>query len=137
MIKFTQAIQFVAIALLLEATTPFANSSNLNVNAQEQSQMQSTQERSRPKPPPQLAAAAKKLGITEDQLVEALAEAFGLPPKPPELANGDRPPQGCMPPPPPLDIKGAAQKLNVSEAEIIKALNLPPHPPSDRPKANL
>jgi len=122
MIKLTQSIQFVAIALLLEATTPFLNPFNPNVSVQAESQpsAESVQERSRPMPPPRpdFASAAQKLGTTEPKLVEAL----GLPPKPPEFANTNHP-QGCMPPPR-LDFTGASKKLNVSKADLLKALNL-------------
>lgn len=122
MIKLTQGIQFVAIALLLEATTPFTNSFNpsLSVQAQSQPTTEFTQERSHPMLPPSLdfTSAAKKLGITEAQLVEAL----GLPPKPPE---SDR--ERARPPRP--DFAAAAQKLGTTESKLVEALGLPPKPP--------
>ncbi len=122
MTKFTKAIRLVAIALTLEAIVILPNSfANLfanrqNVQAQpepnsvEISPAEKYQERSRPKPPPHLAfdKAAKKLGVTEDQLIEAL----GLPPKPP------RP-----------DFASAAKKLGVTEVKLVEALGLPPKPP--------
>ncbi len=123
--KISQAFQCAAITLLLEATAPCSNS-NLNVSAQTQSQEQlqaqvSNQERSRPTPP-DLAAAAKKLGVTEQQLVEAL----GLPPKPPESSNQNQLPPD---PPPRPDFASAAQKLGTTEAKLVEALGLPPKPP--------
>jgi|GEM_PF-3342450 len=57
------------------------------------------------RPPIDFAKAAKKLGITEAQLKEALM----FPPEPP-----------------PLDIRGAAKKLNVTEEKLIEVLELPP-----------
>lgn len=121
MIKLTQSIQFVAIALLLESTTPFASPFNPNsVQAQSQPSTEPTQERSHPMLPPSqdFASAAKKLGITEAQLVEAL----GLPPKPPE---SDR--ESARPPRP--DFAAAAQKLGTTESKLVEALGLPPKPP--------
>ncbi|MEG5101513.1 MULTISPECIES: hypothetical protein [unclassified Microcoleus] len=91
-----------------------------------QSQPEPNQERRHP-PRIDFAAAAKQLGVTEAELIEAL----GLPAKPPEPpSENNRPPN--PPPPPPLDIPGAAKKLGVTEAELIKILGIPPRPPGDR-----
>lgn len=73
---------------------------------------------------PDFAAAAKTLGVSEQELIQAL----GLPAKPPKEENGR--PSG---PPPRPDIKGAAQRLGVSEEQLIKALGIPPRPPGNRP----
>jgi prolyl-tRNA editing enzyme YbaK/EbsC (Cys-tRNA(Pro) deacylase) len=67
---------------------------------------------------PDFAAAAKKLGVSEAELIKAL----GLPEKPPTGANGR--PDG---PPPKPDFAGAAKKLGVSEEQLINALGVPPH----------
>jgi|GEM_PF-1968046 U5 snRNP spliceosome subunit len=91
-----------------------------------QSQPKPSQERRHP-PRIDFATAAKKLGVTEAQLIEAL----GLPAKPPAPpTQNNRPPS--PPPPPPLDIPGAAKKLGVTEAQLIKFLGIPPRPPGDR-----
>jgi hypothetical protein len=119
MIKLTQSIPLMAITLGLNL---LPNSLNLNLIAQ--AQTGSSPEESRPMPPPpqpDFDRAAQILGVSKAQLIEAL----GLPPNPPDRANGEHP-RGCMPPP--LDIAGIAQKLNISEAELIEILNLPAHP---------
>ncbi len=91
-----------------------------------QSQPKPSQERRHP-PRIDFATAAKKLGVTEAQLIEAL----GLPAKPPAPPTENNPPPG-PPPPPPLDIPGAAKKLGVTEAQLIKVLGIPARPPGDR-----
>ncbi len=90
-----------------------------------QSPPEPSQERRHP-PRIDFAAAAKQLGVTEAQLIEAL----GLPTKPPAPPTD----KNCPPPPPPprLDIPGAAKKLGVTEAQLIKVLGIPPRPPGDR-----
>ncbi|MGB3265160.1 MAG: hypothetical protein WBA89_14550 [Microcoleus sp.] len=91
-----------------------------------QNQPEPSQQRRHP-PRIDFAAAAKQLGVTEAQLIEAL----GLPTKPPEPPTENNRPPG-PPPPPPLDIAGAAQKLGVTEAQLIKVLDIPPRPSGDR-----
>ncbi|MDQ2097645.1 MAG: hypothetical protein QQW96_08365 [Tychonema bourrellyi B0820] len=90
-----------------------------------QSPPEPSQERRHP-PRIDFAAAAKQLGVTEAQLIEAL----GLPTKPPAPPSDNN----CPPPPPPprLDIPGAAKKLGVTEAQLIQILGIPPRPPGDR-----
>jgi hypothetical protein len=80
--------------------------------------------------PPRIdfAAAAKQLGTTEAQLIEAL----GLPAKPPEPPSDNNNRPLYPPPPPPLDIRGAAKKLGVTEAQLIQILGIPSRPPGDR-----
>ncbi|WP_373536538.1 hypothetical protein [Microcoleus sp.] len=91
-----------------------------------QSQPEPSQQHRHP-PRIDFAAAAKQLGITEAELIEAL----GLPAKPPEPPTENNRPPG-PPPPPPLDIAGAAKKLGVTEADLIKILGIPPRPSGDR-----
>ena len=90
-----------------------------------QSPPEPSQERRHP-PRIDFATAAKQLGVTEAQLIEAL----GLPTKPPAPPSDNN----CPPPPPPprLDIPGAAKKLGVTEAQLIQVLGIPPRPPGDR-----
>ncbi|MCW6049082.1 hypothetical protein K4039_03050 [Lyngbya sp. CCAP 1446/10] len=91
-------------------------------------QSQPAPDRQRRHPPRiDFAAAAKQLGITEAELIEAL----GLPAKPPEPPSDKNRPL-YPPPPPPLDIPGAAKKLGVTEAQLIKILGIPPRPSGDR-----
>ncbi|MEG4802455.1 hypothetical protein QUB63_15240 [Microcoleus sp. ARI1-B5] len=91
-------------------------------------QSQPAPDRERRHPPRiDFAAAAKQLGITEAELIEAL----GLPAKPPEPPSDNNRPL-YPPPPPPLDIPGAAKKLGVTEARLIQILGIPPRPPGDR-----
>lgn len=90
-----------------------------------QSQPKPSQERRHP-PRIDFATAAKKLGVTEAQLIEALGLP-AKPPAPPSDKNSPPPP----PPPPPLDIPGAAKKLGVTEAQLIKVLGIPARPPGD------
>jgi hypothetical protein len=71
---------------------------------------------------PDFAAAAKKLGVSEKDLIAAL----GVPEKPPTDANGR--PSG---PPPKPDFAAAATKLGVTEEQLINALGIPPHPPGE------
>ncbi len=76
-------------------------------------------------PRPDLKAAAAKLGVTEQQLKDAL----GVPANPP--SQGQRPPRP--------DLKAAAAKLGVTEQQLIDALGIPPRPQGDRqapPPAN-
>lgn len=76
-----------------------------------------------PRPPrPDFAAAAQKLGVSEADLKAAL----GVPATPP--APGEHPPRP--------DFQAAAAKLGVTEAQLIEALGVPPRPfqngPSNR-----
>nr|MDZ8287229.1 hypothetical protein [Nostoc sp. ChiSLP01] len=77
-------------------------------------------ERQRP-PRPDFKAAAAKLGVTEQQLKNAL----GVPANPPTPGDGNQ-----RPPRP--DLKAAAAKLGVTEQQLIDALGIPPHPQGDR-----
>jgi hypothetical protein len=72
-------------------------------------------------PRPDFAAAAAKLGVTEQQLKDAL----GVPANPPGQADRNgRPPRP--------DFKAAAAKLGVSEQQLKDALGVPANPPGDR-----
>ncbi|MEG4291093.1 hypothetical protein QUB76_19865 [Microcoleus sp. D2B6] len=126
--KIASLLALPATALLLgfsSLTFPDRTTANSNT-VLAQSQPEPSQERRHP-PRIDFAAAAKQLGVTEAELIEAL----GLPPNPPEPPNdNNRPPS--PPPPPRLDIPGAAKKLGVTEAELIKILGIPPRPPGDR-----
>jgi len=128
LMKIASLLALPATALLLgfsSLTFPDRTTANSNTLLA-QSQPEPTQERRHP-PRIDFAAAAKQLGVTEAELIEAL----GLPAKPPEPpSENNRPPS--PPPPPPLDIPGAAKKLGVTETELIKILGIPPRPPGDR-----
>ena len=122
--KIASLLALPATALLLgfsSLTFPDRTTANSNT-VLAQSQPEPSQERRHP-PRIDFAAAAKQLGVTEAELIEAL----GLPAKPPEP-----PSENNRPPRPRLDIPGAAKKLGVSEAELIKILGIPPRPPGDR-----
>jgi hypothetical protein len=126
--KIASLLALPATALLLgfsSLTFPDRTTANSNT-VLAQSQPEPSQERRHP-PRIDFAAAAKQLGVTEAELIEAL----GLPAKPPEPpSDNNRPP--IPPPGPPLDIPGAAKKLGVTEAELIQILGIPPRPPGDR-----
>ena len=126
--KITSLLALPATALLLgfsSLTFPDRTTANSNTLLA-QSQPEPSQER-RHRPRIDFAAAAKQLGVSEAELIEAL----GLPAKPPEPpSENNRPPS--PPPRPRLDIPGAAKKLGVTEAELIKILGIPPRPPGDR-----
>jgi len=126
--KITSLLALPATALLLgfsSLTFPHQTTTNSNT-VLAQSQPEPNQERRHP-PRIDFAAAAKQLGVSEAELIEAL----GLPAKPPEPpSENNRPPS--PPPHPRLDIPGAAKKLGVTEAELIKILGIPPRPPGDR-----
>ena len=73
-------------------------------------------------PRPDFAAAATKLGVSEQQLKDAL----GVPANPPGGDRNQRPPRP--------DFAAAATKLGVTEQQLKDALGVPPHPPGgDRP----
>lgn len=75
-----------------------------------------------PRPPrPDFAAAAQKLGVSEADLKAAL----GVPTNPPSTP----PTPGQRPPRP--DFKAAAAKLGVTEEQLVNALGIPPRPPED------
>ncbi|MBN3906837.1 MAG: hypothetical protein HWQ35_09850 [Nostoc sp. NMS1] len=108
---------------------------------------------------PDFKAAAAKLGVSEQQLKDAL----GVPANPPTGDRNQRPPRPdfkaaatklgvseqqlkdalgvpANPPtgdrnqrPPRPDFKAAAAKLGVTEQQLKDALGVPPHPPSDQP----
>ncbi|MEG4862413.1 MULTISPECIES: hypothetical protein [Microcoleaceae] len=127
LMKIASLLALPATALLLgfsSLTFPDRTTANSNT-VLAQSQPEPNQERRHP-PRIDFAAAAKQLGITEAELIEAL----GLPAKPPEPPENNRPPG--PPPPPRLDIAGAAKKLGVTEAQLIKILGIPPRPSGDR-----
>ena len=69
---------------------------------------------------PDFAAAAQKLGVTEQQLKDAL----GVPANPPN--PGDRSQR-----PPRPDFAAAATKLGVTEQQLKDALGVPPRPTGD------
>jgi len=126
--KIASLLALPATALLLRfssLTFPERTTANSNT-VLAQSQHEPSQER-RHRPCIDFAAAAKQLGVTEAELIEAL----GLPAKPPEPPSENNPPPS-PPPGPPLDIPGAAKKLGVTEAELIQILGIPPRPPGDR-----
>lgn len=126
--KIASLLALPATALLLgfsSLTFPDRTTASSNTLLA-QSPPEPNQERRHP-PRIDFAAAAKQLGVTEAELIEAL----GLPAKPPEPpTENNRPPS--LPPPPRLDIPGAAKKLGVTEADLIKILGIPPRPPGDR-----
>ena len=126
--KITSLLALPATALLLGFTSlTFPDRTTANSNTVlAQSQPEPSQERRRP-PRIDFAAAAKQLGVSEAELIEAL----GLPAKPPEPPTENNRPPG-PPPRPRLDIPGAAKKLGVIEADLIKILGIPPRPPGDR-----
>lgn len=128
MMKIASLLALPATALLLgfsSLTFPDRTTASSNTLIA-QSKPEPSQERRHP-PRIDFAAAAKQLGVTEAQLIEAL----GLPAKPPEPpTENNRPPS--PPPRPRLDIPGAAKKLGVTEADLIKILGIPPRPPGDR-----
>jgi hypothetical protein len=75
-----------------------------------------------PRPPrPDFAAAAQKLGVSEADLKAALGVPANPPTTPP--TPGQRPPRP--------DFKAAAEKLGVTEEQLINALGIPPRPPQD------
>lgn len=75
-----------------------------------------------PRPPrPDFAAAAQKLGVSEADLKAALGVPANPPTTPP--TPGQRPPRP--------DFKAAAAKLGVTEEQLINALGIPPRPPQD------
>lgn len=125
--KITSLLALPATALLLgfsSLTFPDRTTANSNT-VLAQSQPEPSQERRRP---PRIDfAAAKQLGVSEAELIEAL----GLPAKPPEPPSENNRPSS-PPPRPRLDIPGAAKKLGVTEADLIKILGIPPRPPGDR-----
>ena len=69
-----------------------------------------------PRRRPDFAAAAKKLGVSESDLKDALGTPGNSPPQP-----GQRPPN--------RDLAAAAQKLGVTEQQLTEALGEPPKPP--------
>ncbi len=73
------------------------------------------------RPRPDFAAAAQKLGVSEADLKAALGVPTNPPSTPP--APGQRPPRP--------DFKAAAEKLGVTEEQLINALGIPPRPPQD------
>lgn len=126
--KIASLLGLPATALLLgfsSLTFPDRTTANSNTLLS-QSSPEPSQERRHPPHPPRIdfATAAKQLGVTEAQLIEALGLPAKLPAPP---IDNNRPP--CPPPPPPLDIPGAAKKLGVTEAQLIKVLGIPPRPP--------
>lgn len=129
MMKIASLLALPATALLMGfSSLTFAARTTASSNTVlAQSQPEPSQERRNPPPRIDFAAAAKQLGVTEAQLIEAL----GLPAKPPAPPTENNRPLS-PPPPPPLDIPGAAKKLGVTEAQLIKVLGIPPRPPADR-----
>jgi hypothetical protein len=69
-------------------------------------------------PRPDFKAAATKLGVSEQQLKDAL----GVPANPPTGDRNQRPPRP--------DFKAAATKLGVSEQQLKDALGVPANPPT-------
>jgi hypothetical protein len=70
---------------------------------------------------PDFKAAAAKLGVTEQQLKDAL----GVRANPPSQSDrSQRPPRP--------DFKAAATKLGVTEQQLKDALGVPANPPGDR-----
>lgn len=75
-----------------------------------------------PHPPrPDFTAAAQKLGVSEADLKAALLVPTNPPSTPP--TPGERPPRP--------DFQAAAAKLGVTEEQLINALGIPPRPPQD------
>ncbi|MEA5504301.1 hypothetical protein VB735_14495 [Halotia wernerae UHCC 0503] len=104
------------------------NAANPSYRIAQASQQPNQRPEGQRRPPrPDFAAAATKLGVTEQQLKDAL----GVPANPP--TQGDR---NQRPPRP--DLKAAAAKLGVTEQQLKDALGVPANPPGDRlePPAN-
>ncbi|MBD2445563.1 hypothetical protein H6G76_00050 [Nostoc sp. FACHB-152] len=100
------------------------NAANPSYRVAQASQQPNQQPDGQRRPPrPDFAAAAAKLGVTEQKLKDAL----GVPANPPSQADrNQRPPRP--------DFKAAAAKLGVTEQQLKDALGVPPHPPGDRPE---
>ncbi|AFY55819.1 hypothetical protein Riv7116_3360 [Rivularia sp. PCC 7116] len=144
--KLNQLLTLTAIPALL-GTLAFASVNKINAASPSSltiAQNQPPQGQRRPRrQKPNLKAAAEKLGITEQQLKDALGrppqpdfaaaasklgtsegelkEALGLPENPPELSEGQRPPKP--------DFKAAAAKLGVTKQQIKEAFG--PRPRKD------
>ncbi len=106
--KLNQLLAITAIPALLGTLvfTSINKTNAANPSSQIIAQNQTPQEQRRPRrQKPNLKAAAEKLGITEQQLKDAL----GRPPQP--------------------DFAAAASKLGTSEGELKEALGLPENPP--------
>jgi hypothetical protein len=81
-----------------------------------------------PRPPrADLAAAAQKLGVSEANLKAALGVPSDTQGAPGEPGQG-RPPRP--------DLKAAAAKLGVTEQQLVNALGIPPRPPQDGNQPN-
>ena len=120
--------QVLAVATIpvLVGTFGFISLNQANARASSQQIAQAPQPPNQPpdgqRKPPKIdfKAAAAKLGVTEQQLKDAL----GVPANPPNpsLGNG-RPPRP--------DLEAAATKLGVTEQQLKDALGIPPHPPGE------
>jgi hypothetical protein len=109
----------VAIPLMITAIGLLTPSSSTAQTPQNQAPTEPNTKK--PKPPRiNFTAAAKKLGITEAKLKEAL----GIPAKP--SAEGTKNTQKR---PPRIDFKAAATKLGITEQQLKDALGLPAKPP--------
>lgn len=143
--KLNQVLAITAIPVLLGtlAFTSINQSNAADPGSQIIAQNQRPQGQRRPRrQKPDLAAAATKLGISKEQLKEALGkppqpdfaaaatklgtseqqlkDALGLPENPPEAGEGKRRPKP--------DFKAAAAKLGVTEQQIKEALGRRPRP---------
>ena len=109
--KLNQVLALTAIPVLL-GTLAFTsiNKTNAADTTQIMAQNQPTQGKPRRRGP-DFAAAATKLGVTEQQLKDALGV-------PDEITPGQRPPRP--------DFAAAATKLGVTEQQLKDALGKPP-----------
>ncbi|MDF5720015.1 MAG: hypothetical protein PUP91_05910 [Rhizonema sp. PD37] len=131
--KINQALVVIAIPVLI-GTFGFVAPHQANAEASFHKIAQAPEPPSQPpngpKRPPRIdfAAAARKLGVTEAQLKNALGVPANppSPPSPPNQADKNK-----RPPRP--NFKAAAAKLGVSEKQLTDALGVPPHLKSDRP----
>lgn len=97
--KLTIFFLFIAIAITACNGQSLGNNNNSEVRDSFSTEDNNTQDRDRQ--PPDLSEAAEKLGVSEDELAEALGS-------------------------PPPDFEAAAEKLGVSVEELKDALPPPP-----------
>jgi hypothetical protein len=120
----TYSFGLIAIPLLITTIGLLTPSSSIAQTPQNQPTTESNT--NKPKPPRiDFAAAAKKLGITEARLKEAL----GVPANPPTEGS-----QNTKKRPSRIDFKAAASKLGIPEQKLIDALGLPPRQPRPNTK---
>ncbi len=120
--NFRRALLITAIPVLVGTVALISLNQTAAANRLEQIAQSSQPPNESPdehRPPrPDFLAAAAKLGVTEQQLKDAL----GVPANPPNPGDpNQRPPRP--------DFQAAAAKLGVTEQKLKDALGIPPHPP--------